>query len=300
MAAPASASTFTPAPPPPTSAAHMQAFDQLSDLEKDVDYAWQYHGYPALSKWMASANDFFILRRFSPLQARCLLYLQNEIAAIHRGLDDWDQYAQKRPKGTGQSGSFSNDPFTKRTTLLKQAIPLLQQYNDLVNSFSQLKAKQTADDRQCQNIENWFETYPNAIDPDEQHFRDQQGDLFPLLATPKSPLITLLQRLRLLRFRFTLSKRPDRIDSPYTRYTSEHGMETAISIITLVVGLGMLFASVWWLNFVEENKHRLGIITGSVSLFTVWSWLAAGNKPFEILAAVAGYTAVLMIYRQLS
>lgn len=61
----------------------------------------------------------------------------------------------------------------------------------------------------------------------------------------------------------------------------------------------MLFASVWGLNYVTDNAKRLGIITGSVFAFTAWAWLAAGNKPFEILTAVAGYTAVLMIYRQL-
>lgn len=106
-------------------------FDQLSAEEKDVDYCWQYHGYPALSRWMASANDFFILRRFSPLQARSLLYLQNEIAQLDRSLNDWDMYAKKRPKGTGQSGSLSEDPCTERTSLIKKAIPLLQQYSEL-------------------------------------------------------------------------------------------------------------------------------------------------------------------------
>lgn len=62
----------------------------------------------------------------------------------------------------------------------------------------------------------------------------------------------------------------------------------------------MTFGSIWWLNFVNDNVHRLAIITASATLFTTWAWLAAGNRPFEILAAFAAYMAVLMIYRQLA
>jgi hypothetical protein len=176
---------------------------------------------------------------------------------------------------------------------------LLRVTDDLVESFTRLKDKTTASRKQIQNLHNWLDTYPNAIDPEEQHFRDQEGDLFMLQTTAKSPLFGMLYHNKVLRRLLGLGKRSDRVDHPSTAYASERGMETAISMLSLFVDLTMLFASVWWLNFVDANNVRLGIITGSVFLFTMWCWLAAGNRPFEILAAVAGYTAVLMIFRQL-
>ena len=89
------------------------------------------------------------------------------------------------------------------------------------------------------------------------------------------------------------------MDDPSVTYTSEQGIEIFFTWVTLIVGSGMLFGSIWWLNFVEANIYRLAIITVSATLFTFWAWLAAGNKPFEVMAACAAYMAVLMIFRQL-
>ncbi|KAK5128244.1 hypothetical protein LTR85_002911 [Meristemomyces frigidus] len=295
---------FNPLPtirPPPKLLPDLEsAYAQLSPSDKD-EHHWQYQGYPGLTKWMASANDFFLLRRFSPLQARCLLYLQNEIAKIDKAIEAWDAYAQKHPPASaaGMCGSLDNDPYSERIQLVRQAIPLLEQYNQLVHSFAQLKAKPTARNQQINNLKNWFAFYPHAIDEEEQHHRAKDGDLFPILAKPKVPLVLLMQKSRALRFRFRLSKRSDRIDLPSVTYTSEQGLETCATFSILIVGLCMSFGSIWWLNDVTNNVHRLAIITGSASLFTFWSWLAAGNRPFEILAAFAAYMAVLMIYRQL-
>jgi hypothetical protein len=82
---------------------------------------------------MASANDFFALRRFSPLQVRCLLYLQHQIAEIDRQLYQLDEKARRQPLGDGNSGYINSDPpalgINSRPLLLQQVIPLLQQYS---------------------------------------------------------------------------------------------------------------------------------------------------------------------------
>ena len=106
------------------------AFDRLSDFEKG-ETNWQYQGYPGLSRWMASSSDFLMLRRFSPLQTRCLLALQDDIARIERDIEAWDLYAQKQPRGhkEGNSGSLGRDPHKPRRALIKQVTPLLDQYS---------------------------------------------------------------------------------------------------------------------------------------------------------------------------
>ncbi|KAI6849100.1 hypothetical protein KC332_g5927 [Hortaea werneckii] len=290
-----------PQTPPPVPADLEAAYSELTTEEKEI-FNWQYQGYQSLTKWMASSNDFFILRRFSPLQVRCLLYLQNEIAKRDQLIESWDIYAQKQPYGTlkGNSGSLSYDPYPERLTLIQQALPLIQQYNDLINSFTLLKEKQTASAHQRLNIANWFLWHPHAIDEEEQHFKGHKGDQFAILPKRRSPLVTLMRRSHWIRRVFSLRPRDDRIDDPSNNYTSGTGVEVFATILILFVGLGMTFGSIWWLNFVNDNVHRLATITASATLFTTWAWLAAGNRPFEILAAFAAYMAVLMIYRQLA
>ena len=119
-----------PQRPPLVSADLEKAYSELTTGQKE-NVNWQYQGYPALTKWMASSNDFFVLRRFSPLQVRCLLFLQNEIAKRNQAIETWDSYARKQPYQTqeGGCGSLSDDPYPQRLALIQQALPLIQQYS---------------------------------------------------------------------------------------------------------------------------------------------------------------------------
>jgi hypothetical protein len=82
---------------------------------------------------MASANDFFMVRRFSPLQVRCLLYLQHQIAFKDQQLRELDKKAMSQSLGYGNSGYIEEDPIAlgdnPRPHLLQEVIPLLQQYS---------------------------------------------------------------------------------------------------------------------------------------------------------------------------
>jgi hypothetical protein len=159
---------------------------------------------------------------------------------------------------------------------------------------------QTATPRQTGNIDNWFESYgEDAIDPEEQHHRGHQGDLVTMISKPQYPLIALLYRSRIIRRMFKLKLRSDRVDSVSTTYISTRGLEVLAAMLSLTVGLSMTFASIWWLNFVDDTIIRLAIITASGTLMSLITWAAAGNRPFEILAAFAAYMAVLMIYQQI-
>lgn len=98
-----------------------------SDHEKRV-YAWQYYGYPALSKWMASSNDAFLLRKFGAVSARSLLYLQDQIAQKEKELDGLDAWTMSHPPGKGGCGSFALDEQTARGKALREITALLERY----------------------------------------------------------------------------------------------------------------------------------------------------------------------------
>ena len=75
---------------------------------------------------MASTNDFFMLRRYSALTARSLLYLQHQISKIENQLEDLDTKSTHAP--ISGLDSFDHDPFPEREQLVSALIPLLQQY----------------------------------------------------------------------------------------------------------------------------------------------------------------------------
>lgn len=92
---------------------------------------WKYKGYPAFSKWMASSNDFFLVRRFGSLNARVLLFMQNRVAEKEELLCAIDTRAQQSTDDQGNSGSLRNDPRQDRTQALAELVPLLKEYSEL-------------------------------------------------------------------------------------------------------------------------------------------------------------------------
>jgi hypothetical protein len=100
----------------------------MTDEEKQA-FPGHYVGYPGLCEWMSLSEDFFLLQRFSPLAARCLLSLQHDIAQIKNKLDEIDTASMQQPPGRGGGcGSFTYETQPKRTALIEDATVLLQKY----------------------------------------------------------------------------------------------------------------------------------------------------------------------------
>jgi len=102
---------------------------QLSEEEKKLNHADHFVGYPGLADWMASSQDLFILRRFSPLAARTLLFLQHQIWDLNEKVEEKDRDARRKPLGEARADSFVNDPDEGgRKQKIMRAAELLQQY----------------------------------------------------------------------------------------------------------------------------------------------------------------------------
>lgn len=163
-----------------------------------------------------------------------------------------------------------------------------------------MRKSPTARDHHVRNLDSWLMTYPGAVNPKEQHFRnpEKRSDLFPIIFRERSPLRLFVGEIKWLRYVFKPQSTAGRFESSATWYTSETALDWLTTAIILVIGLCLLFGPMWALHFVGDNKKRLGIITGFVSAFTGLTFSAAGQRPFEILAATAAYAAVLMVYLQ--
>jgi hypothetical protein len=70
-------------------------------------------------------------------------------------------------------------------------------------------------------------------------------------------------------------------------YSSDQRIDTCVSIIITVVGLGMLIALLWILKFTPDAVKSLAIITTFIVLFLVLVSYVTVSKAFEALGATA-------------
>lgn len=94
--------------------------------EADVQ-PWRWRGYPSFAKWMASDNDFLVLRRFGSLHARVALMLQDQLAWLEQELEKEDDACKRMPKG--HSGTFRFESQWRRQRILGAVTFTLQKYS---------------------------------------------------------------------------------------------------------------------------------------------------------------------------
>jgi hypothetical protein len=85
-----------------------------------------------------------------------------------------------------------------------------------------------------------------------------------------------------------------------TRAKKQSEIRSFTNFGMILVGLAMLLAPIWWLEYVPNSKQRLSIITGFLCGFTLILTLGTLSRPFEVVAATAAYAAVLMVFMQSS
>ena len=90
---------------------------------------WKYRGYQSFSKFVASDNDFFILRRFGALSAQVILALQDELSCLERDLEVIEKRHREKDAPDVHNGSFREETQQDRKQLLLDARPLLREYS---------------------------------------------------------------------------------------------------------------------------------------------------------------------------
>jgi len=70
---------------------------------------WKYIGYKGYSDFVASDNDFFIFRRFTSLNSRVALLLQDQLSLLEEQLEELDRQYSRKEAGDINNGSFRFD-----------------------------------------------------------------------------------------------------------------------------------------------------------------------------------------------
>lgn len=268
---------------------------------------WKSLGYPELTRWMASSNDFVVVRKFTPLAVRALLLLQDDIARLERDISRMDEFSKSQPPGKGGTGSFRIDREeakhgSPREATTREAVEKLKEYYAFLNLFSTVKSRPGAQDHQISNVANWFHNNDTAIDQDETCFIQSEGDLIALVPKQRSLLRHGLEQIPSIRNLFRVRHRADRIQSTTTSYASDRGMDLWTSVFIVVVGLAMLLGPMWALQLTNGAHKKLTIISVFVIVLStlMFGSTASATRGFEVLAATAAYAAVLAVFLQIN
>lgn len=106
----------------------MQSPTTLSQADIDGK-PWKYLGYQSFSAFVASDDDFFVLRRFGALSARVLLGLQDELSRLEEDLETLERRVREKDAPDIHNGSFRQETQEDRQALVCQAQRLLRDYS---------------------------------------------------------------------------------------------------------------------------------------------------------------------------
>lgn len=90
---------------------------------------WKYIAYRGFCEFVASDNDFFILRRFSQLTAQVLLALQGELSELEAQLCILETYLSSKSGPDVHSGSFREETQETRLELVREIDTKLRSYS---------------------------------------------------------------------------------------------------------------------------------------------------------------------------
>jgi hypothetical protein len=132
------ASTNPTTPPSTRRASTSQASSSSHSLvdpspltEEEIEAKpWKYIGYKGYADFIASENDFYIVRRFRSLNTRIALALQDQVSVLEEQLDELDKEYSRREAVDLHNGSFRDDR-ENRIALVEVICEKLMKYSEL-------------------------------------------------------------------------------------------------------------------------------------------------------------------------
>ncbi|KAK4447108.1 hypothetical protein QBC34DRAFT_427655 [Podospora aff. communis PSN243] len=264
----------------------------------------KYIGYKELARYMAADDDFLALRRFDKAHCRLLLMLQAQVAEIEEELDLLNESLSQRQAKDVDNGSVRHDT-PERKEVLGRLHRKIREYDELLCRYANMKARPQAPRKTVKNIKTWLQRNMSPIAPEEAKAFDAQ-DLMSLARSQKSAVRHLTEQYLLAPTHglFGLlakrqQQRPDDHVFQGTLQGSDDQLDFVTSVIIFVSATAMLIAPLWILTTVHTLQEKLAVITAFlVAFLAILTW-GTISRAFEILAATAGYSAVLVVFLQI-
>ncbi|KAK9775375.1 hypothetical protein SCAR479_08051 [Seiridium cardinale] len=276
--------------------------EKLSRHEMDHK-PWKYIGYKGFARYSSLSNDFFAVRRYDRTHCRVLLAKQDRIAKLEEDLDCLDNELSSRTAFDKDNGTLRNDESKERKKLLADLGEELRSYDELLLHFLNLKSKRIAPNRIVNNIRTWLSNNNQPIALNEVEFL-QADDLITVAASRKSPVRQCFEwALVLSRGLYGCFLHKEDADTAAITHSTVYGKDERVdfvaSISAAIASFIILVAPLWALYRLENTWETLLVITFFVAVLLLYLALATLARPFEILAAGAGYSAVLVMFLQI-
>ncbi|KAL3458233.1 hypothetical protein BJX64DRAFT_292389 [Aspergillus heterothallicus] len=289
-------------------------FSEAQTAPLSIDQALEdpkrYIGYAEYTKFLATEDNFCILRRFDRSNIRVLLSLQDEIRQLEQALDKCDDAMSKQAVN---NGSLRNDPSDERRCLIGELSRKLEHYNRFLHIYSLTRALPAAKRADIEHLKTWLYNHGHwslsqqkidkwPIEDSERGYLSDP-DLVALVPDRRSPARRFLEHWRVFRY----FKGWRKLVNPFFKptyddenlvLTNDERIDFFVALFILYVGIAMLIAPLWILAYVPGTQHRLIVITSFISVFLFLVSLGTTAKPYDALAATAGYSAVLMVFLQ--
>ena len=126
--------------------------------------------------------------------------------------------------------------------------PELKNTDEFILSYSQMRARSTAEDFQVKNVENWFWNNDQAVNEAEQDFVTHRSELIPLTERKKPILRRIIEHLgadRLARM-FPARHRTGRVECETTTYSSNRAIDAVMAILIVGLGVTILLGPMWY------------------------------------------------------
>jgi hypothetical protein len=116
--------------------------DSQNLTQDEIDQKpWKYIGYKGYSDFIASENDFLILRRFASVSARAALELQDKVVVLEEQLEGLDRELSRREMQDVNNGTFRDD-IPERKRVLRELREKIMQYSRPIPNTTVLKILQ--------------------------------------------------------------------------------------------------------------------------------------------------------------
>lgn len=153
--------------------------------------------------------------------------------------------------------------------------------------YSQMAGHPPISARDARSLSNWHLNHLNAIQAAESSYINYTRDLFSVVPNPKSHLRHLFEKsVHSRNMRRWRVKKEDiessGHDGTHELHLFDEKFDTFTSVITACIGLVMLIAPLWILEFTNSSIASLAWITGFIILFHCLFTYATVAKPFEV------------------
>ncbi|KAH6668723.1 hypothetical protein B0J14DRAFT_703559 [Halenospora varia] len=267
-------------------------------------------GYSRLGALIDSDENFQLYRRFGYLQARVMLYKQDQLRELEERLDLMDEaHKELCPRKLKQRDMEPSNDCPRKDLMLcieqsfKEYAQLLVLGRDLatfnpppacdytsVRDYFDKEAPVVREEQYIKHIEDIV-----TLKPGREH---SWLDSFI-----EGVVVELTSRFKFMRYIFLSSERREKADPTSIRLFSRDRVNIAVSLIITLTIVALLIIPIyvlWKLTNGEQTQKKSSLIIGILLIFTlVFSGvlsLFTRAKRHEILAAAAAYCAVLVVF----